>query len=87
MLLTAAAKAAGQQHPLTPFSANPSWQQGQKGTRELVQRGETIRKIRAGKREKKGRSSSSIIGQKLSVDSKGMEGFSTPNYQRLSMHS
>jgi hypothetical protein len=31
MLLTAAAKAAGQQHPLTPFSANPSWQQGQKG--------------------------------------------------------
>jgi hypothetical protein len=47
MLLTAAAKAAGQQHPLTPFSANPSWQQGQKGRRK--QRGR-----QSGNQENKG---------------------------------
>jgi hypothetical protein len=39
------------------------------------------------KRGEKRGSSESIIGQKLSVDSKGMEGFSTPNSQRLSIHS
>jgi hypothetical protein len=46
MLLTAAAKAAGQQHPLTPFSANPSWQQGQKGGESKGGDHPEIRKIK-----------------------------------------
>jgi hypothetical protein len=54
---------------------------------ESLKKEKTIRKIRRKRGEKKGGSSSNIIGQKLSVDSKGMEGFSTPNSQRLSMHS
>jgi len=54
---------------------------------ESLKKEKTIRKIRRKRGEKKGGSSSNMIGQKLSVDSKGMEGFSTPNSQRLSMHS
>jgi hypothetical protein len=82
MLLTAAAKAAGQQHPLTPFSANPSWQQGQKGGESKGGDHPEIRKIKGDSGEKKTKRE---IGQKLLVDSKGMGGFSTPNSQRTSM--
>jgi len=49
-------RAAGTKDSQAAWAArfSPSWQQGQKGRRELVQRGETIQKIRGGKREKKG---------------------------------
>jgi len=83
MLLTAGAKAAGQQHPLTPFSANPSWQQGQKGgeskggdhseIRKI--KGETIRKIREKRERKRGGVRAALLGRNFRWTARGWKGF------------
>jgi hypothetical protein len=55
----------------------------QAGSKDKKERGGACSRGESGEK-KKGRE----IGlEELSVDSKGMEGFSTPNSQRLSMHS